>query len=521
MFEEREYQERAAEAGLRSLLNPQLKSLIALPTGAGKTVVIGKIIQKYLKLYPNNEILILSHTQEILEQDIAALDVLLPHHSIGVYSAGLKEKRKEQITVGGIQTVVKNPQVFQWVNLVIIDEAHSVSHKAQGSYRALLDATQAQILGVSATIYRTGHGFLHEGKTVLFNHVAIDLTKSKEFNKLIQDKYLSPLISVETATQLNSDEVKKTAGEYNIKQLSETHDRKDVTCAAIQDALYYGKNYKKWLVFTIDIDHCHHVAEELNRQGISARVLHSRMTADRKQTLADYREGKFKALVSVGMVTTGFDEPAVDLILMLRPTLSPVLHVQMLGRGLRISPAKKHCLVLDYAGNSNRHGLIDDIQVPRKGKKGPSRIPAKTCPECKTITHPKTKTCLSCNYEFTFKSRLEATAYRGEVMSQENKKDNSKWLRVQTVTYQRHRKVARPDTIVATYLCGLKTIKQWFLFSYPRRTGEIARHRLRARGYKGEFTCEAILKNSEQMKKPKEILVDFTGRWPEIKQSRY
>lgn len=525
-FEDRWYQTECVEAWYKDIQNPEVHPLVAVPTAGGKTVILGKLIETYLKDHPHDQVLVLSHTQEIIEQDHEALQEFFPRQHIGIYSSGLGQKEIEPITVGGIQSVYRQIEKFKWYNLIIVDEVHSVNHKNTGMYRTFFDGMMgATIAGMSATIYRTGHGYIHEGKTALFNKLSYDLTSTVNFNRLVKEGYLCNLISVAPKTQLNSDNVKKSAGDYNIKDLAKTHDKDEITKAAIKDALYYGKNYKKWLVFAIDIDHCNHIAKYLNQSGIRAMVLHSRMDLDRKKVINNFKAGNFQALVSVGMVTTGFNVPDVDLILLLRPTMSAVLHVQMVGRGLRVHPNKKHTLVLDYAGNTARLGPINNVIIPKKkGEKGSGEAPTKTCPVCNTITYTMAKYCDSCGHEFVFESKLTTIASDQDVIDRGSLQDDNpkiKWLPVKHVRYSIHTKIGAPDSLKVTYICGLQRIDEYVCIDHPNYAGYKAKHWLKYRGYTGPETVHGAFAHTDKIKKPSHIQVDFTGKYPNITNARF
>jgi DNA repair protein RadD len=376
---------------------------------------------------------------------------------------------------------------------------------------------------MSATVFRTGHGMIYEGSKRLFNKLSYDLTKTDKFNELVDQGYLSNLISVETKMQLDSSGVKKSAGDYNIKALAKEHDKDEITRAAVIESLHYGKNYKKWLVFAIDIEHCEHICDHLNANGISARVLHSRMDADRDATLRDYKAGKFRALVSVGMVTTGFDVKDIDLILMLRPTESAVLWVQMAGRGLRIFPGKDHCLLLDYAGNTARLGPINNVLLPKKrGKGGGGQAPTKTCPVCSTITYTLAKHCDSCGHEFVFETKLQLTADTADVIERDGAPDAKiKWVNVKRVSYSIHEKRGAPHSLLVTYDCGLTKVREWVCVQHAGFAGHKARHWLKFRNYNGPMQTHAVLKRSSKLKQPKQLQVDFGPKYPNILNSRF
>ena len=521
-FQSRQYQLDCATAWYKDIKIPGRRPIIAVPTGAGKTIILGILINKYLAEHPHNKILILSHTQEILAQDNVAMKVFFPDTEIGIYSAGMGYRDVEQITIAGIQSVYNKPNLFKWYNLVIIDECHTINHKAEGMYRTLLDSMHATICGMSATIFRQGHGLLHEGKGVLFNTLSYDLTSTEKFNKLVDDGYLCELISVAPKTQLDSSMVRKSGGDYNIKGLAEAHDKDSITEAAIMDAIHYGKNYNKWLIFAIDINHANHINSCLYNHNITSVVLHSKITDDRTKVINKFKVGSAQAIVSVGMITTGFDAPNVDLILLLRPTMSSVLHVQMVGRGLRVYPGKKHCLVLDYSGNTARLGPINNVRIPHKKAKGNGggEAPTKTCPMCQTITYAAARECRSCGHEFQFEIKLTSTSDDAAIVDK-GEKAISKWMTVTHAQYILHKKMGSPDSIMVTYHCGLTKVKEWWCLNHEGYAGYKACHIVKNRGYVGRISTEDVYKATPKLKVPKRILVNFAPKFPTILNSQF
>lgn len=516
-FEPRQYQQDCVTAWVDQLkagLNP----VIAVPTGAGKTVILCGLVNEWIELYPDANILILSHTREIISQDYKALREFFPSFGTGIYSAGLGKKQIRKVTIGGIQSVYKHPELFTGFDICIIDEAHTINHKSAGMYRTFLKCLGIQVAGMSATIFRMGYGHIYKGDDALFDSLAYDLTSIRNFNKLVKDGYLTSLISKTTEFGLDSSKVRKTAGDYNIKHLAQVHDRWETTLIAVDECIKYGKNYKKWLVFAIDIDHANHIAKCLSDKGVPTGVLHSRMTEDREDVLEDFKDGKTRALVSVGMVTTGFDAPNVDLIVLLRPTLSTVLHVQMVGRGLRVYPDKKHCLVLDFAGNTLRLGPINNPVIPKKKKKGKGKAPAKTCPACKAIAHASARYCDICGHEFQFVNKLTTKAGKADIVIT----DSPIWQEVTEVRYQIHKKVGKPNSLRVSYRVGMRIVNHYICLDH----GGYAKQKADAWVAHKDPTCtiftvDHVYNRRDMLKVPTHIKISYKGKYPEILKEKF
>lgn len=513
-FEKRAYQDQCIKHWYKALLDG-FNPVVAVPTGAGKTVILCGLIDRYIEQYPDRTVLIISHTQEIILQDYAALLEFFPEFGCGIYCASLHRKEHRKITVASINSVYKLKSFKP--DLVLIDEVHTVNHKNTGMYRTFLK-NMPQIGGMSATIFRTGHGYIHKGKGALFNNLAYDLTSIRNFNTLVKDKYLTKLISKSTNMEMDSSKVKKSAGDYNIKSLATVHDKDEITETAIIETIKYGKNYKKWLVFAIDTDHASHISECFNKHGIKADELHTKMKGNRNEVIENFKTGSLRALVSVGMVTTGFDAPNVDLIVLLRPTMSSVLHVQMVGRGLRVAPGKNHCLVLDFAGNTLRLGPINNPIIPKKkGESKEGAAPAKTCPKCKAINFAMAKFCEVCNHEFVFKTKLTANAGTEEIVTK-----GSMWKKVAKVHYAIHQKPFSPDSLKVTYVCGLRSFTEWICLNHHGYAKQKADNWVLHRDPGcGVYSTLNVFNRQKYLKKPKSIRIDTTGPYPSIVETKF
>jgi len=235
----------------------------------------------------------------------------------------------------------------------------------------------------------------------------------------------------------NIDGVGKVGGEYNISQLEAATNVSHLTQQAVQEIITKGSDRRSWLVFCNGVAHSFAIRDELRRCGISCETVTGETPDnERQRILEDYKAGKVRAVTNNAVWTTGVDLPQVDLIAMLRHTMSGGLLLQMAGRGTRIladitaattaaqrrlaiaTSAKPNCLFLDFAKNIERHGLLDEIKAKEKGKKGDGVAPMKPCPECATICHAAAKKCKDCGYVFPV-NQVEAIgeSYDGQVLS--------------------------------------------------------------------------------------------------------
>lgn len=524
VYEDRWYQVECEDALLKDLLeDPDCHPIAAVPTGAGKTKILSSLIYKYLELRPSHKILVISHTENILQQDLKAIEAFFPGIYIGLYSSGLGSRTIEKITVAGIQSIYRKPELFADFDVAIIDEAHTVPTKGNGMCRKFFDAVNIRRVGLTATHFRAGHGYVHKGRGALFNKLSYDLSSMENFNRLVNEGYLTKLFSKPTDLQLDTTTVKESAGDFNVKDLSAHFDRESITNAAIKELLKFSKNYKSWLVFAINIDHADHINKELQSYNIKSKVLHSRSDEERHSVTDEFIHGKIQCLVSVGMVTTGFDAPNIDLIVLLRPTKSPVLHVQMIGRGSRVSPStgKTHCLVLDFAGNISRLGPINAVKIPEKGKKKGTGEPiVKACKTCGCLHHPTVKICNVCGTEFDFKESIRAFFSQEDVIAVPKEKIEE-WINVDEVFYSVHSKMNKPDSLKVIYKCGLLSYNEFICLDH----GGYATHKAKNWiSHRLDFMPKNVYelhKVSKKLKTPAKILVDITDKFPVIKNVEF
>ena len=398
----RPYQRRAVDQlyswfSLHGTGNP----CIVLPTGSGKSHVIAELCREAVQSWPETRILLLTHQKELIEQDAEKLLQHWPDAPLGIYSAGIGVKELDRITFASIQSIHRKDEKVGHIDLVIIDEAHLVSHKDQGMYRKFLSALseinpELRIIGLTATPYRMGHGMITD-KPALFD----DIIEVTSIAQLQRQGYLAILRSKVTAKKLSTEGVHLRGGEYIESELQKAVDKRDDSEAVVDEVIARAEDRNAWLFFCTGVDHARHVAEILLEKGITAAtVTGDTPKAERDQIIADFKAGKIKALTNANVLTTGFDYPDIDLIVMMRPTMSPGLYMQMAGRGLRLKSNGGDCLVLDFAGVVAMHGPITLVRPPKKKGKGTGVAPSKICPECEEIIGASAKKCPACGYVF-------------------------------------------------------------------------------------------------------------------------
>jgi DNA repair protein RadD len=496
--------------------------LVVIPTAGGKSLVMASFIEGVLKAWPDQRMLIVTHVRELIAQNHAEMIGLWPEAPAGIYSAGLgKREAQARVLFAGIQSIHRRAHEIGHTDLVLIDEAHLIPGNSSTMYRRFLDALQAinpalKVIGLTATPFRTGSGMLHEGKDALFTDIAYEAP----VRDLIDAGYLSPLVSKQPNTRLDVSKVGTRAGDFIARDLAAAVDQDATTRAAVTEIITHGRDRKSWLAFCSGVDHARHVAEEFARQGITCRTIFGDTPKEERDAIiAAFKRGEIRALASMGVLTTGFNAPAVDLIALLRPTKSAGLYVQMVGRGTRLAPDKENCLVLDFAGNVRRHGPIDLVRPKRPGDGGGGEAPTKVCPECDSIMALSATECPDCGYVFPAREvKIAPTAATLPVLS-----SKVQWLPVHGVSYSRHDKRGGLPSMKVTYSCGLKSYNEWVCVEHQgyARQKALEWWRKRAPGFPMPRTVDDAIAQAGQLTRPTAISVRPSGRFLEISGYRF
>lgn len=518
----RKYQEEAIQSIYQWFEAGKNAPLIVTPTGSGKSVILAEFIRGACQQYRDTNVLVVTHVKELVDQDAAAIKRVWPGADVGIYSAGLGKRQLKQITVASVQSVYNKPHFHGRFDLIIVDEAHLIPHKSDGMYRKLLDASIAanpytKLIGLTATPYRLDSGLLHEGDGALFDGISYEANIAD----LIEQGYLCRL-TARHGEDVNLDGVKVTAGEYNIGQLGERMSAMELVEHHVDIIAERCANRNAWLIFCVTVEHASQVSSSLTRRGIAATYVSGDMpNGERDAKIAAFKSGEIKALVNCSILTTGFDHPATDAVIMLRPTLSPGLYVQMVGRGLRLHESKQDCLVLDFGGNVRRHGFIDKVEPPRKGKKGPAQAaPVKECPSCATYVPIMTKNCPICEHEFEIAPReAEKVHHVGAILSTEVPPID---LAVSKVMYTKHVGKSGMPTLRVDYHCGVRRVSEYVCIEHQgyARSKAIAWWNKRT-NTPAPVTIDQAIEMSEMLQTPRMIKVSFATKYPEIKSYEF
>jgi DNA repair protein RadD len=438
-----------------------------MATGCGKSVLIAKLLYDIFTGYSPLRALVAVHVRELVEQNLKHLLKIWPDAPYGINSAGLGRRDWDlPIVLANVQSVWRSPNLLGVRHLVIVDECHLVPHEGDGMYRSLFDGLRIaepdlRVCGLTATPYRLDSGRLDEGEGKIFDKVVFEYGIADG----IRDGWLAPLSSKATVASIGVAGVPVRGGEFVPGALEDAADDEKVVAAAVDEVISWGRERRSWLLFCCGVRHAGHVREALAGRGISAETVTAETPGhERDEIIAAFRAGEIRALSNVNVLTTGFDVPGVDLIAMLRPTLSTGLYVQMIGRGTRPADGKKDCLILDFAGNVRRHGPVDQAEGSGRSRVSVSDAPTKTCPECKELVALAADVCSACGYEFPRPERPKHAPIADSAPIMGGPTD---WLPVSDVSCNRHVKFSDPNaphSLRVDYLCGLSEYSEYISF---------------------------------------------------------
>lgn len=479
-FQLRPYQAEAVEAVFDHWRAGGGDGLIELPTAAGKSLVIATICQRLLNQYPRLRIGIVTHVKELVEQNMLELIRLWPGAPVGIYSAGLgRRDTRARILFMGIQSVHRKTELLGDFDVLLIDEAHLLPRDSATMYGRFIERCRDRVpdmrlLGLTATPYRLDSGRLDRGEGAMFDGIIY----SANVWDLIEQGYLSRLTSKAAATEIDVSHVHVRGGEFVPAELEAMARIPTVVEAAVRELCELGRDRRGWIAFCSGVEHALQVRDEIRRHGVSCETI----TGDtapgvRAGIIRRFKAREIRCLTSVAVLTTGFNAPHVDLVALMRPTLSTGLYVQMVGRGFRLAEGKDDCLVLDYAGNVRRHGPVDmpnpsdkrakakeegDEEAPEYKVKADS-IMAKQCPDCRTLCALNVMSCVDCGFEWPKPPpRHEAKAAVVAVLSKDQPPPPSPWHDVTETIFFRHEKPGGRPTIRVEYRTGMTAKREWW-----------------------------------------------------------
>nr|WP_275415030.1 DEAD/DEAH box helicase [Novacetimonas pomaceti] len=523
----RDYQENAVNQTWDWLCNNDGAPIIEAPVGAGKSVIMAEIMRQACADAPDTRILMVTHSSELVQQNHDKLKALWPDAPAGIYSAALKRKEiNAQILFCTIQSVYRLAYKIGRVHLILVDEAHTIGRKEKTMWGRFLTDMRIvnhdhRMVGLTGTPWRLDTGSLVEGDDRLFHGISYRI----RMLELIERGYLCPVVSQPTGLHVDTDGVRRTAGDFNQGQLSGRVD--DVIEAAVEDFIIRGRDRRAWMIFAPTIGNAQHIRDAVEARGIGCAIVTADTSSDERDTiLSAMRAGTLRSAVSVGTLTTGIDVPPVDMVVALRPTLSSALVIQMIGRGMRLSPetGKADCLLCDYAGWLMQHGPVDLIEPPPRKGSGPP--PTKQCPECETRLPIHIMDCPTCGYAFPPPEK-EPERLRASELPALSTQAEAKSVKVIAVTYSRHKsRKGKADTLRVTYKSMMSDFSKWVPIGHDG-PAQFMGKKWWAENRSPEFTGPApytlddALERTHELRQPSEIIVRMAGKYPEIVEVRH
>lgn len=385
-FTLRPYQQEAVDATLAHFRKQLEPAVIVLPTGAGKSLVIAELAR-----IARGRVLVLAHVKELVAQNHAKYCAL--GLEADIFAAGLQRKESHgKVVFGSVQSVARNLERFHGeFSLLIVDECHRISDADESQYQQILAHLRTanprlRLLGLTATPYRLGkgwiyhyhyHGMVRGDDNALFRDCIYELP----LRYMIKHGYLTPPERLDMPiVQYDFSRLQaQSNGLFSEADLNrELKQQKRITPHIISQIVEFAAERRGVMIFAATVEHAKEVTALLP-SGDAALITADTPGPARDALIAAFKNQRFRFLVNVSVLTTGFDAPHVDLIAILRPTESVSLYQQIVGRGLRLAPGKTDCLILDYAGNPH------DLFTPEVGhaKSKSDNVPVQVfCPSC-------------------------------------------------------------------------------------------------------------------------------------------
>lgn len=349
-----DFQVEAIEAAENGWKDSLQRLLIVLPTGTGKTLIIGKLVEQL-----DVRTLILENGIEIVNQTAEALDWLCPNVKVGILQGKHKPPPDAQIIVASVQTLSRNDCLDRWkrygFELVVCDEAH---HTVASIYRKIVKAFGClseggcRLLGLTATGKRGDH--------VALGHVYQEIVYQRSLGEMIMKNYLVDFkwIRINTDIQL-IDLSSDKASDFDSEELEPLINTANRNRLIVEAYLKYGES-RKTLCFASSVNHAISLAAEFRGAGIRAAHIHGKMSSKaRKQLLDEFKNCLIDVLINYNLLIEGYDQPDICCLIMGRPTRSWTLYMQMIGRGTRKYEGKADCLIMDIADVCHHHDIWD------------------------------------------------------------------------------------------------------------------------------------------------------------------
>jgi DNA repair protein RadD len=520
----RDYQEAALDAAINWVrYMPDRNGYVTAPGGSGKSVMIAKLAERCIDL--GKRVIILARNEKLLRQN---REKIAPQYEVGIYCAGLGEKDFDKpITVASIQSIARSGMelVAQLPQVIICDEAHNIHQDPQSEtqywdfFRAI---GNPQIIGFTATNFRTGSGKLQWGEEIVNIPIA----------PLVEAKHLvAPKNKCSNTPDLSGVPIRM--GEYAEGELENIFLEPEMLHRSVEAIIKYGSSRNHVLIFTVNRKHSSSLKLAMLYNGLNCEAVDGDTNKDDLQIILDNFQNPqhpLKYLINCNLLAEGTDIPCLDMVVILRSTMSKGLFEQMVYRGTRPYAGKEEFLLVDMGGNLAKHGALGSPVRDKKGREA-SKATGRICPECETFT-PKlnARECSDCGYIFPEQDphkvnhnldpdTTSTTVYAGEVEIYE----------VTGVGYREHKSKAGNITLRVDYYCNTKygAISEWYS---PHHENEWARNKAQQffsdRGHPlsspiNSYSMDDLLWHCQKLKQPVQIIVDHGDKFPRIKQYIY
>lgn len=375
----RDYQRESVDRSIKHLTKPKpAPFLVQLATGAGKSIIIAEVAYRLQK-----KTLVLQPSKELVEQNYSKLMSYEPEFDVGIYSASAGRKDIGLVTYATIGSIVNKPELFMDVEIIIMDECHYLNpEKVDSQYRKFFDAIGCKrVMGLTATPYRNQQRFYFEdgqkyytSQLAMINRIYPFFYKSiiykVETDELISRGYLAPILYRDIDIgDMDEIKVNTTGAEYTQESLEKFWNNDDRLKRLASVIGTVDKHCQRNLIFCSSLLQARRAREMLSEMGIRAEMVDGTTPdKERARLVQSFKEGEFKHMLNVGVFTTGFDVPELDCVTLGRATMSLALYYQMVGRGVRLDPARpdKKLRVYDLVRLHKKLGRVETIKIEKE-----------------------------------------------------------------------------------------------------------------------------------------------------------
>jgi DNA repair protein RadD len=373
----RPYQQTAVDAIIKDISRDG-NSIVTLPTGAGKSLVIGRAVGDL-----NTHALILCPNREILSQNLEKLGKYVHQDDVGIYSASFNSRDIGKFTLATIQSVYTKPHLFMGIKIVFVDECHLVNVRdVQTMYKKFFTAIgKPKVIGLTATPYRIDTAYEKvpsqwgEGYDLISHTVLKMITRMKDkkdgqyfwhrivanisHQELVDGGYLMPITYIQNPLiDYKEIPVNRQKTDFDMDAFSDMIIGQEAN--AVNLILDCMTKHKSTLVFCASVEQAYRLSDVIT----GSKVVEGKTPASaRAEIITQFKKGEVKAVLNVGVLTTGFDHPELDAIVLIRPTRSPLLYNQMIGRLTRVHPNKTSATVYDLTGTVKEMGRVETFKM--------------------------------------------------------------------------------------------------------------------------------------------------------------